>query len=275
MVPAENPLVKFFGDETGTDKKPSTRISAIGGLFGREQLWDGFDKAWKKVLEKQKIPFFHAVQCERGTGEFYGLDVAKRGDLINRLLEVLLSSHLQPCAYGVVIPYFNEMSVEFRSHYTSGHPDVPYFLCLHHAFVAAGHAADGLRRDEQVHFMFEKQDEFEADARASFDELKKSERWPNHCRLGRCDFAEREDYDRYPGLQAADLLAYEMYRHLDNRHFQGNLRPEWKVRTTFRALQRKMRTSEKVYGGAVLAGYFDRDTLQGLEKERLDPKYYR
>lgn len=267
-------MTKFFGDETGTDRKPTTRISAIGGLFGKEEHWGKFDRTWNKVLKSEKIPFFHAVQCERGTGEFYGLDVAKRGRLAERLLEVLLSSHLQPCAYGVVVPHFIEMSLEFRNHYTNGHPGVPYYLCLHHTFVAGSHAADGLPQEEQVHFTFEKQDEFEADAKASFEEFKKNKHWPNHYRLGRCHFAERDEYAHYPGLQAADLLAYEMYRHLDNRHFQPDLKPEWKVRTTFQALQRKMKQSKKVCGGVVLSGYFDRETLQGLEKERLDPSYY-
>ncbi|MFI5095856.1 MAG: hypothetical protein ACHQIK_20720 [Candidatus Acidiferrales bacterium] len=191
-------MIKFLGDETGTDKKPTTRISAIGGLVGPDKAWGKFDTAWNKILKAEGIPFFHAVQCEKGTGEFYGLDVAKRGRFVSRLLEVLLNTSLQPCAYGVVVPHFNEMSLEFRTHYTNGHPDIPYYLCLHHTYVAGSHAADGLPKDERVHFLFEKQDEFETDASASFEEFKKSKKWVNHERLGECHFIQREDYVVHP-----------------------------------------------------------------------------
>jgi hypothetical protein len=252
-------MIKFLGDETGTDKKPTTRISAIGGLVGTEKAWGKFDTAWNKVLKAEDIPFFHAVQCEKGTGEFYGLDVAKRGHFMDRLLEVILNAQLQPCAYGVVVPHFNAMSLEFRAHYTDGHPDVPYYVCLHYTFVEGSHTADSFLKDEQVYFLFEQQDEFEASAKESFAAFKQNSAWPNSARLGgEPIFVKNEEAPKYPGLQAADLLAYEMYRHLDNRHFQPVLKPEWKVRTAFKILQRKMKDR---------ARYFDSDGLARLEAE--------
>ncbi len=257
-------VLKFLGDETGTDKKPKTRISAVAGLIGGEKNWKKFDREWRKVLEALDVPYFHAVECEHGKGEFYGLDVARRGRIVDRLVGVILDSPLQPCAYGVVVPHFNEMSLDFRTHFTNGHPDIPYYLCLYHTFVSESHAADDLPQSEQVYFLFEKQDEFEADARAAFDEFKKGPHWPNHYRLGECQFISKEEDYKYPGLQAADLLAYEMYRHLDNRHFQPDLKPEWKVRSAFNALQTKLKGHSK---------YYDRAGLQLLETERTSGKY--
>ena len=257
-------MLKFLGDETGTDKQPRTRVSAIAGLVGTEKAWNRFDREWRAALKAEGVPYFHAVECEKGVGEFYGMDAIKRGKVAGRLVGVILNSSLQPHSYGVVIPQFNEMSEAFRKHYTLDHPDIPYYLCLHHTFVEVSHFADDLPKDEQVYFRFEKQDEFEKDAQESFDIFKTNPHWPNSSRLGKCCFVPEEQEHEYPGLQAADLLAYETYRHLDNRHFQPNLRPELKVRTAFALLQKKLQQHAK---------FFERDIMTVMEADRITGQY--
>ena len=84
--------------------------------------------------------------------------------------------------------------------------------------------------------------------------------WPNAHRLGDCHFAPSEDKRKYPGIQAADLLAYETYRHLENWHFQPKLRPEWKARTAFRVLGQKIGKQGR---------YFESESLALLDQERL------
>jgi len=254
-------VLKFLGDETGIDKKPTTRISAIAGLVGNEKSWEKFDRNWRKVLKAEDIPYFHAVACERAADEFYGLDVMKRGKIVDRLVTVIMESSLQPYSHGIVIPHFNAMSLDFRSHYTSGHPDIPYYLCLAQTFMEVSHTADKLPPEEQVLFLFEKQDEFEKDAGILFQEFKTNPDWPNHVRLADCHFVPIEDVPKYPGLQAADLLAYESFRQLDNKHFQPKLRPEWKARTAIKVLAQKLGE----YGR-----YFDKKTLEALEVEHAE-----
>lgn len=257
-------VLKFFGDETGIDGKPATRISAVAGLIGEERAWGHFDRNWMKVLNSEGIPYFHAVECERGTENFYGLDVSKRGHIVDRLIQAVAGSSLQLCAYAVVVPHFRAMSEEFRLHYTHGHPDIPYYLCLAKTFVAASHAADGKPSTEQIYFLFEKQDKFEQEAGALFREFQKNQFWPNSSRLGDCHFAEKDDIYKYPGLQAADLIAYESYRHLDNKHFQSNLREEWKVRVAMKVLSKKLGQYGRCY---------DSEALAILEQERTSIRY--
>jgi hypothetical protein len=257
--------IKFYGDETGTDTKPKTRISAISGLIGRQKAWATFDRNWKKVLDAEGIDYFHAVECERGTEQFYGMDVSKRGHIVDRLVGVISNSHLQPYTYGVVVPHFRAMSEDFRRHFTDDHPDIPYYLCLTATFTYVCHHADKLPRGEQIYFLFEQQDEFENSARSYFRDLKHGGGiWPNAHRLGDCHFVPAEERDKYPGIQAADLLAYETYQHLDNYHFQPNLREGWKVRTAFKILWTKIGKQGR---------YFDSDGLALLDEERLKGEY--
>jgi hypothetical protein len=257
-------MLKFLGDETGTDKLPRTRISAVAGLVGTEKSWKRFDSDWLGVLKHEGIPCFHAVECENGRADFHGMDVVRRGKIVEQLARVILDSSLRPHSYGVVIPHFKEMSFEFRNHFTNKHPEVPYWLCLYATFTEVSHAADDLPAEEQVYFLFEEQNEFEKDARESFDAFKANKYWPNSKRLGKCCFVKKEEAHEYPGLQAADLLAYESYRHLDNRHFWPDLKLELKMRTVHKLLKPKLKQRGK---------YFDRDTLVLLDGERTSGKY--
>lgn len=230
-------------------------------MVGTEKQWEKFDRDWLKVLNAEDIPYFHAVECERGSGNFYGLDVMKRGKIVENLVRVIRDGSLQPYTYGIVIPHFNEMSLEFKTHYTNGHPDIPYYLCLAQTFMKVSHAADNLPVGEKVLFLFEKQDEFEDEARRLFEEFKGNPKWPNSGRLRDCHFIQKEDVADYPGLQAADLIAYETYRQLDNKHFQPNVRGEWKIRIAIDVLRRKL---------GEYARYFDERIMPRMEQERLE-----
>lgn len=248
---------KFFGDESGTDRK--SRICAIAGLVGPEKLWQKFDRNWIKVLAAEGVPYFHAVECERASGEFHGLDVMKRGRIVDRLVQVIMESPLEPYSYGLVRHHFDAWNEDDRKWFTSGHPDNPYYLVLNHLFVKVSHSVDQLDKSEKVEFLFEQQKEFEPEARIIFGEFKANPQWPNHERMGEIFFSG--EIQKYPGMQAADLLAYESFRHLDNKHFQSTLKPEWKERVAMKVLQRKLNKNHN-------CGYFDAEGLANLSGVR-------
>lgn len=246
---------KFFGDESGIDK--NSRICAVAGMVGPEKLWEKFDRNWLKVLKAEGIPYFHAVECERASGEFHGLDVMKRGKIVDRLVQVIMESRLEIYSYGLVRSHFNAWAEDDRKWFTNGHPDNPYYLVLHHLVVCVSHSVDHLDKSERIEFLFERQQEFESEARRIFGEFKAGSDWPNHDRLGEIFFSG--EVEKYPGMQAADLLAYESFRHLDNKHFQPTLRNEWKERIALKVLQNRL-------GGN--ARYFDAEGLAALSGVR-------
>ena len=257
---------KFFGDETGIDQ--ASRICAVAGLVGPEKAWVKFDRNWMKVLQAENIPYFHAVDCERGKDEFYGLDVMKRGKIVDRLVQVIMDSPLEIYSYGLVKPHFTAWNEDDRKHFTLGNSDNPYYLVLDFLFVCSSHAVDGLDKAEKIEYIFEQQDEFENEATRIFKELRAGPHWPNHVRLGDIHFPEStpENLIKYPGMQAADLLAYETFRHLDNKHFQPKLRPEWKNRIALMVLGEKL---HKDYN----CTYFDEEAFANMSTLRAGWNY--
>jgi hypothetical protein len=57
---AEEPfvIVIVYMDESGTHA--SSEKMTIGGLVGRPDQWNYFDRRWEKMLKKRNIPYFHS-----------------------------------------------------------------------------------------------------------------------------------------------------------------------------------------------------------------------
>ncbi|HXE31667.1 MAG TPA: DUF3800 domain-containing protein [Terriglobales bacterium] len=244
-------VLKFFGDESGIAK--NSRICVVAGLLGSEPAWEAFDRDWSGALGDD-IPAFHAVAINGGRDEFYGMDAIRRGDLLRKLATVIAESPLVPLVAGSVVPHFFALSELDRSLITNGHPDVPYWNCLDQCIVAAAVEADR-QENERVNFIFERQDEFKKVAEARFDEMKEPGGiWSRSARLGEIAFSRRTTI---PGIQAADLLAYEAFKHLENMHFRPELRPEWTRRVCSEILRPKLEIGKR-------AVYFTESTLRLL-----------
>jgi hypothetical protein len=251
----------FCGDETGIDKE--SKICAVTGLIGTESMWRKFDDRWNKIIKGNNIPYFHANECEGGRKTFHGLDVMKRGNIVNRLVSLIAESPLDVFGYAVVKPHFFAWNEDDRRHFTNGHPENPYYLVLGHLFICSSHHADNFDKSEKIEYVFEQQQEFEDEAKRIFGELKAGPMWPNHVRLGDIHFPEStpENLEKYPGIQAADLIAYEMNRHLGNKYFLPDLKPEWKARTVLKVLGRKLNVNHNFC-------YFDADQFLELSALR-------
>lgn len=258
----------FIGDETGIDD--NSKICAVAGLVGGERAWEKFDKRWRKVLEIEDIPYFHAVECERGNENFYGLDVMKRGKIVDRLVQIIMNTTLDIYSYGLVKPHFFAWPEDDRKWFTQGNPEDPYYLVLDHLFVCSSHAADELDKSEKIEYVFEEQNQFRDEAKRIFKGLRIGPDWPNHVRLGDIHFPEStpENLIKYPGMQAADLLAYETYRHLHNKHFKPNLRPEWKNRIALKVMGQKLHKNHN-------CAYFDEEAFANLSTLRAGWDYER
>lgn len=67
---------------------------------------------------------------------------------------------------------------------------------------------------EHVSFVFDKQNNFSAEALRLFKDLQGQSSWLNRHRAGEIAFNSKRDF---VPLQAADILAFECYKHLKNK----------------------------------------------------------
>lgn len=101
----------------------------------------------------------------------------------------------------------------------------PYFICFQECIsVLPKMFVDRPEKDAEVAFFFDQHDQFAPHALALYNSTTDSPFFRARTKIKGLTFADRR---QVMGLQAADILAYEIFKRLDHFHFD-KLRPERK-----------------------------------------------
>lgn len=114
---------------------------------------------------------------------------------------------------------------------------LPTQLALKVDAIESAHCADNLPDEEQIFYVSDNLDgDFRDNADDAFTLFKNDTMWENRKRLDDIVFRPKE---KFPALQAADLLAYEFRSDLRNRFHIPREHEKWGSRTATKLLQRK------------------------------------
>jgi hypothetical protein len=223
-------MLNSYMDETGHSKDERQRFNGIAGLFAPSENWEVFEAKWKATLDEFKVPFFHMKDFEArdfggSKSPYKGWNEAKRRRLFGKLMRHIAG--VQPIITGSIIPmeYYRELTESQRAI----HGD-PYFLSFQNviayctSFLEVTQAPPGAK----VALIFSDQVEFRHRALKLYENIyevgkfiKRSAKPPSF-----------EDMREVVPLQAADIVAYEMYKEADRRMY----RPNDKVRFGYQEL---------------------------------------
>lgn len=246
-------MLVAYMDESGIHA--GSRICAIAGYVGPAEEWQTFEHRWKRAITDAGITAFHMATFQSRRGEFAGWSDLRREQLLAELVGIIKARDLLGVGSGLVIEDYERLSDEDKTWMTHGNPEKPYFLCFQHCIVEAAHRADGLPPQEKVAFAFDRQDEFSAEAIRLYNDMKGQADWENKHRLADAvGFASKVET---VALQAADLLAYECYKHLENRLYD----PQRGVRWPMGQLRRR----------PFVGKYFDANGFQALLDQKPKP----
>lgn len=196
-------VIVAYGDDS-SDRQKQT-VFAVGILLGSGEQWANFKTAW--VDRNGRVPF-HATDCESGWGDYRGVDREVRNRLYRDLVTMLANSELFGFATAVKIKDY----VAYRGE--SSTPEMAYYTCFLDAVVkCAGFGALSIP-PQKIDLTFDRnfdRDPNTSDLYAYFGALQE---WEHREYLGdRICFA---NYREEAGVQAADLLARETMKHMEN-----------------------------------------------------------
>ena len=238
-------MLTAYMDESGIHE--GSNICAIAGFMGTEEEWSILERRWKTVIRNAGISAFHMAEFESRHGEFQGWSELRRKSLLRELVETIKARDLHGVGSALVVADYNLLSEGDRKYITHNNPDRPYFLCFQHCIVESAHHADNLPPEEKVGFVFDRQHDFAAEAKRLYNDMKDQIEWENRHRLADAlAFASKRGTVQ---LQAADLAAYECYKHLDNKLCH----PERAMRWPMNQIRRRFR-----------AKYFDSSAFEAL-----------
>lgn len=220
-------MLRVYLDESGHSADPTARVVAVAGGLASLEAWERFEPEWKRALFDFGIRALHMKDFAHFRGEFEGYDEQRRRSLLSRLLPSIMD-HLE-LAIGAAVPmehYRLSLSPEEQARRID-----PYFGCLRECVKHAVNHMHGLSAEEKVELVVADHPEFRAPALELYGVLKDGPWGP---RLGSIAFASPSDV---VPLQAADLVAYELFQELRSQIDE----PERQVRWPMIQLRRHLR----------------------------------
>ena len=259
--------VRAYFDESGSEELPG--YFGVAGFVGSDYQWSVFDRLWEEALETTGAPYLHMREFAHSVDAFtdWKEDKTRRKQLMAGVVAAVLQSELTPVGSAIRVGDFDALTEEQRIRVQS-----PYFCCLQD--VLWGFALVTLDEDSEVevHVIGDRHRQHEEKARKLHRALRRTG--------GLCANLSEElnfaDMQQTFGLQAADLLAYEMVKELKNQDVRPEDRMRWPLDRILaepespRGKMLKYNTAEMLQAQA--AGQWDRrkgDVLQRNLDESL------
>jgi hypothetical protein len=197
-------MYSAYGDESYDETKQ--RVFAVAGLFGAKSDWADLCRKWQERTGRTP---FHASECETDQGDYKHTGHRENQKLYADLSRILGDSKLIGAAAAVDIPAYKEILAPRLE-------ENPYYMCFYFVIGALGMDSAVCIPRDIVKFVFDRNHEIEFNAGQLYDFFMNNDKDASmeykqymHDEIG---FATR----RTIGIQAADLLAREAMKRMDN-----------------------------------------------------------
>ena len=214
--------VSFDGSSQAKTKgqRHLPRTLVVAGITAHEDIWKALEGAWARTNASFGVPRFHASHLNSRTYEYQGWDNAQKL-LYSRTMLHLLSMcgrELGIVSSGIYADdYRNIISPDGQKKFGT-----PYVACFNSCITGLAQLMRNNPADDKFAVILDK-DEGWHDAQDAFYWLKDESSFVHRDRLLSCTSFGMEDA---VCLQAADLVAYEMYKatarfregHVDRRY---------------------------------------------------------
>jgi hypothetical protein len=241
-----------YGDESADETR--TRVFTIAGLLGDNTDWAKFRKNWK---DRTGDEVFHATACDSDHEPYKQTGHRENKKLYADLSHIIADSNLLGYAISISLPDYKELIAPCLD-------DNPYYLCFQGVVIYLGRKAALCIPPDRIEFIFDRNYHIEYNAGALYDRIINANLRPEMESLmsEKVSFATREE----AGIQAADLVAREGMKLLDNRSGPVS-RP---TRLATQVLQASQRVKFKVYD----RGYFERIIRDSREHQYPQTEFF-
>jgi hypothetical protein len=231
-------MLGAYFDDSGTHG--SSEIVLLAGIAGTEWELTSLECAWRKHLnspldgQKPRLKRFHMTECQNSLGEFTGWSRTETDYFCHQLQTEIIESGVYGYGYACSRKDWNELI-------TGDHRKIlgdAEGSCAWNCFLRASGWAQCNTFDPTMTFVFDNRPHREREIKVYFDVFQ---RWvdPPPELVG---IAFLNSYDVVP-LQAADMIAWELYQHANDILKFGFQEPR---RAQFRRLISSMKLDAQI-----------------------------
>jgi hypothetical protein len=230
-------MVISYMDEAGHFDSPTSLYVGMAGFVAEEDRWNSLVDVWQKLMSKSRLTRpFHMKDFAHRKGEFKGWSEHNRQFLLGILLDVIQTIKPIPVASIVSISDFRSLTPTQQSMLRS-----PYHICLQTCTHGSTVLSD-LRPENNVRMVFAENVEYGA-VQSSSDAHDRQQ--GNAARLWNaikaktiygplmdsCVFGSPAEM---PGLQVADIFAYELRKEFEAQQLRPDAPMRWAMREILR-----------------------------------------
>ncbi|MGE0563896.1 MAG: DUF3800 domain-containing protein [Pseudolabrys sp.] len=225
LDPGARPFMILSGyyDESGTHG--GSPITVLAGFLGPVEQWGNFEREWRKMLRNHGVQYVRAKELFHKQKQFKGWSDRQVRLLWAEMLYVLQEQKDIFASKTVVL------EEDYRIFYVSDGPakrerlDTKYALCLRTLLNTHPAIHRGFYLSGSINFVLEDGHKNAGDALRVFKEIREDPNFPVRDAIGFMSFGSKRDV---PGLQAADALAYSVYR-AEMRNLVDPINPYFEV----------------------------------------------
>jgi len=197
-----------YFDESGTHKGSETIV--VAGFLAHVDAWRAFESHWKAALREYGLSFFHMSDfAQRAKGYDWPEDV--RRDRLGNLISIINNHTLHSVGVGLPKKLFDSVFTGRVRKIVGG----PYGFAAWLAILMTGRDLDELPFATGASYVFEDGAPRKGELIAAYESLAKFRGGKAALHVLSLRF---EDKKIFVPLQAADILAYELYKDRPKQH---------------------------------------------------------
>jgi len=194
-------IVSVFGDDSADETRQ--RVFAVAGVIAEEKEWERLEGVW--VERTGGIPF-HATDCDSDQGNYKDRPHKDNKELYKDLVQILVNS--KAYGFGACLDLAG-----FREFY----PDLSQDMCYYKAFWETVRTLAHFAKDRfhaGVKFIFDSRTESNYNAGMIYNTITNDS--ANNAGPEMFDEITFASHVKQTRIQAGDLYAREVMKHLDN-----------------------------------------------------------
>jgi len=213
------PLLTFYGDDSGTHQH--SRTAVVAGYVGQVAAWKRFGRQWNEVLKEFGVKQMHRADLEAFGGEYKrtkGWNEERRKKFLQRLYPIIDGHIKEPIGSAVIVEDFESIVPTDIKNQLGG----AYGWCAHHCIAAINVWCTERNYNRPIQYVFEAGTAGHGQVDKMLRELYSNRNDRDRFRIRGWSF---QDKSMTP-LQAADVLAYEGFKQIENQVIDRGQRRE-------------------------------------------------
>jgi hypothetical protein len=197
-----------YFDESGTHD--SAQAIAVAGYISTAEQWELFNDEWSSALSEWSLKFFHMTDFANRANEYSGWSDEDRRLRFARLARIIDKHTIASIAVGFMRKSYDLTFDRQTKRFVGG----PYGTAATMCFVEAAQKIRPLFPSAKIAYVFESGGVGSGQILSVFKMNESDPENREHFKLLSLRFENKRDF---APLQAADILAYELYRNIPKR----------------------------------------------------------